>query len=196
MFNVEKLIQVCGYILKKYDGRLNYTKLIKLLYLADKEALKESLITISDDEYVCMTNGPVLISLYDLIRNRYSNNDDINAQSLWNARFIKDGYDLVYISPQYPEGKMSEYDKDVIDRIDAQYHDKSHGELINAVHRREICPEWTDPGHGTTSPLHLEKILKSIGCSDKEILWFLEEKEIYEEEDRHFDKIAELIVSK
>ena len=40
--DIERLIQVVYYILKKYDNTLNYTKLIKLLYLADRKAIDET----------------------------------------------------------------------------------------------------------------------------------------------------------
>ena len=60
LFNLEKLIQACNYLLKKNNYSLNYTKLIKLLYLADKESLKGAIQTISGDTYVSMDNGPVL----------------------------------------------------------------------------------------------------------------------------------------
>jgi hypothetical protein len=190
MLNVEKLIQACGYILKKYGGRLNYTKLTKLLYLADKEALKESLVTISGDEYVCMTNGPVLSGLYDLIRNKYRG--DMNAQSLWNARFMRDGYELVYIPSDYPNGKMSAYEKEVLDRIDERYHQMGFSDLISLVHDKAVCPEWSDPGQGSASPLSLCKVLESVGYGDDEITWFLEEKETFGEEHRQFDGLAAL----
>ncbi|MFA6937605.1 MAG: hypothetical protein WCQ67_05185 [Treponema sp.] len=32
-------------------------------------------------------------------------------QSFWNSRFSKDGYDLVLLSDNIPEGKMSEVEK-------------------------------------------------------------------------------------
>jgi hypothetical protein len=47
MMDIEKLVQICGYVLRKYNYTLNYTKLIKLLYLADKEALSQSDHTIT-----------------------------------------------------------------------------------------------------------------------------------------------------
>jgi hypothetical protein len=37
--NLTKIIQIVHHLLAKNGYRLNYTKLIKLLYLADREAL-------------------------------------------------------------------------------------------------------------------------------------------------------------
>ena len=55
--NIEKLIQVVGYILKKYDNhKENFTKIIKILYLADRKSLAESGYSITEDSYVSMKN--------------------------------------------------------------------------------------------------------------------------------------------
>lgn len=188
MFNIEKLIQACGYILKKYDRKLNYTKLIKLLYIADKEALKESFVTISGDEYVCMPNGPVLSKLYDLVRNRYGNKD-IQSQSLWNARFATDGYDIIALLSDYPEGKLSDYEKKVLDHVDFLYHGKTFGEMIDLVHDKNVCPEWSDPGD-TSRPLPLAEILKSVGYSDIEIEWAIKETQTFDKEDQLLSELA------
>jgi len=55
--NIEKLIQTTGYILAKYNGVLNYTKLIKILYLSDRKSLSETGYSITGDSYVSMKDG-------------------------------------------------------------------------------------------------------------------------------------------
>ena len=40
--NQEKLYQSVGYLLEKYNGRLNEVKLIRLLYLADREMIRQT----------------------------------------------------------------------------------------------------------------------------------------------------------
>ena len=61
--NLSKLIQVVYYLLKKYDYFLNYTKMIKILYLVDRTSLAELGETITGDEFYAMDNGPVLSKL-------------------------------------------------------------------------------------------------------------------------------------
>jgi hypothetical protein len=190
--DIDKLIQICGYMLRKYDFRLNYTKLIKILYLADKESLKETALTITSDSYINMQNGPVLSSLYDLIRGTYA---DSAGQILWNCRFTTDGYDLLAVVDRFPEGKLSLFEKDVLNRIDEQFHDKNFSEMIAYVHRKDVCPEWKNPKHSTNAhaavPIAFEDILKSIDYSDDEIAWILEEKRAFEAEDNLFRTMAE-----
>ena len=60
MMDIKKVVQVVGYILSKYQGKLNYTKLIKMLYLADRESMRQTGYPITGDNYVSMPRGVVL----------------------------------------------------------------------------------------------------------------------------------------
>jgi hypothetical protein len=180
--DAEKLMQAVGYILKKYKYRLNYTKLIKLLYLADKEAFRESNQSISGDSYACMKSGPVLSGLYDLVKGKYP---AALVQLAWNTRYSTDGYDLIANFDRLPEKKLSPFEKRVMDRTDASFHKKPYYYMINYVHNPRICPEWKEPGN-TSTPLRVEDILKSVGRTDEEIDWVMAEEEAFGEEDKIF----------
>jgi len=47
---------------------MSYLKLIKLLYLLDREALLRGGRPVTTDRYVSMANGPVVSRIYELIR--------------------------------------------------------------------------------------------------------------------------------
>ena len=187
MFNPEKLIQACNYLIKKNNFTLNYTKLIKLLYLADKESLKESLKTITGDSYVSMDNGPVLSKLYDLIKGKCRREYD---QYLWNSRFIKDGYNLIVVTKRIPEGELSVFETKILDQIYEQFKDVDGKEMIRYVHKN--CPEWQHPA-GSSIPIQPKEILHSIGKSPEEIDWILSESLAFEEEDQVFHSLASLV---
>jgi len=184
MFNIEKLIQACNYLIKKNNSILNYTKLIKLLYLADRESLQQSIQTITGDTYVSMDNGPVLSRLYDLIKGKYRNEAD---QSLWNSRFIKDEYFLRVATDNIPQGELSIFEMKILDKIDEKYKNDDSRAMIKYVH--EICSEWENP-NGSSIPIKPEKILECIGKTKEEIDWILSETEGFEEEERAFQSLA------
>ena len=185
MFNQEKLIQASNYLLKKNNFTLNYTKLIKLLYLADKESLKGALQTISGDTYVSMDNGPVLSKLYDLIMGRYRNDD---VQNLWNSRFIRDGYNLIAATDRIPHSELSVYEMQVLDQIYIKFEKYSLKQMIEYVHSN--CPEWKNP-EGSSIPIKPNEILESIGRTPEEIEWILAETKAFEEEEQAFLSLAE-----
>jgi uncharacterized phage-associated protein len=182
---IEKLAQATGYLLKKYDNRrLNYTKLIKELYLADRESLNTTNAAITGDTYVNMKHGPVLSNLYNLIKGR---SQDKEAQLYWDSRFSTDGGDVLANFDQYPEGKLSRAEKAILDKIDGQFHQNRYGELIDYVHAN--CPEWRNPGT-TSIPLPLADILDALGRTQEDIAWILEETRAFREEDRVFASLS------
>jgi uncharacterized phage-associated protein len=183
--SLEKLVQATGYLLKKYDDRrLNYTKLIKELYLADREAFAEKNSSITGDTYVSMKHGPVLSRLYDLIKGKCQ---DKNTQNYWDTRFTTDGQDLMANFDQYPDGNLSIADEEILDMIDGKFHHKSYGQMIDYVH--ENCKEWHNPGNTSVS-LKIEDILAAIGKTQEEIDWILEENHAFEVEDKLFKSLA------
>jgi hypothetical protein len=183
--NIEKLVQATGYLLKKYDNRrLNYTKLIKELYLSDRESISATNSAITGDTYVGMKHGPVLSNLYGLIKGRSL---DTKAQMYWDSRFSTDGDDLLANFDQYPEGKLSRAEKAIIDKIDGQFHQNRYGELIDYVHVN--CPEWSNPGT-TSIPIPFEDILRALERTPEDIDWILEETKAFQREDRIFASLA------
>ena len=185
MFSIEKLIQSCNYLIKKNGSPLNYTKLIKLLYLADKASLKESSQTITGDKYVSMDSGPVLSKLYDLIKGRCRQNE---IQSLWDSRFIRNGYELDIATDRIPQGELSEFEIEILDKIYDQFRTYDFNGMIKYAHNN--CPEWKDPNHSSI-PIPLKDVLKSLEKTPEEIEWILEEAETFDEEDQVFLALAE-----
>jgi hypothetical protein len=184
--NIEKLVQACNYLLKKNDFRLNYTKLIKLLYLADKETLDATNDSMTGDTYASLPSGPVLSQLFDLIRGKYKDKD---AQTLWNSRFMVDGYDLVAVTDRIPYGELSRGEMNILDKVYNKFKGADFNDMIRYVHKN--CPEWKDP-NGSSVPIAMEDILKSLGRTEQEIEWILDEQKAFEEENAIFASLSAL----
>lgn len=171
--NVMKLIQTVNYVLSKFDGKLNYTKLIKLLYLADREAILQTDFSITGDTYASMPLGPVLENTYDFIRGI---SQSTRNQSLWNTFFLKDSFILKSLQNYVPISKLSKFETDILDTIVEKYRLYSYEDMVAVVHNKDICPEWTDP-KGSSLPLPKQDILLCMGRTKEQI-------EAIEEEDR------------
>ena len=181
---LNKAIQIASYFLEKYNFKLNYTKLIKLLYITDKEALRRWDTPVSYDHYSSMPNGPVLSGIYDLIMGRYKNEI---KQLRWDEVFQRDGRDLVSIrGGRILTDELSERETDLIDEIDAKFHDWTYSQLIKHSHNKDFFPEWKDPGD-SSFPLSLRDVLKSVGREEEEINEILEEERIFESEAEYFN---------
>ncbi len=175
------MTQIVNLLLKLNHYRLNYTKLIKLLYLADREALIKWDITITKDSYSSLDNGIVLSNLYDLIKDKGIHEN----QCLWNTYFITEGYNLKsIIKDNLPEDELSDREKDLLKEISKKYEPYDWKYLVYTVHHS--LPEWKDP-HGSSIPLSVNEILEKIGRTQKEIQDIEKEDQAYLEEEKIFN---------
>jgi hypothetical protein len=185
--NLRKVIQVVALLLRKYSSRLNYTKLVKLLYIADREAISRWNVSITGDRYAATANGPILINISNLIKNTHPNQA---MQIGWNTIFDYQGYDLVAcvltrdanarIPRKFPLcDELSDREEALLHEIDAKYHDWDAETLIKHVQEAGHFPEWSDPGT-TTVPIHFEQILDALGRSKEEIVQILSDREAFE----------------
>ena len=70
MFKEVKTAQVAAFFLAKAPGhRMPHLKLMKLLYLADRESMRETGYPMSWDRLVSMPHGPVLSTTLNLINS-------------------------------------------------------------------------------------------------------------------------------
>lgn len=69
-FNEQKTTEAASVLLRLEGGEMNYMKLIKLLYFADRRALQEWERPITQDFYYSMKDGQVLSTVLDFVRNR------------------------------------------------------------------------------------------------------------------------------
>src|SRR5262245_3077038 len=92
--SVSKTIQAIGVFLRQDGVRcMNYMRLLKLLYIADREALRHTGRTIVGGPVVAMERGPVLEEVYDLIQGRHRQMplwDEYLRTSHFNLRLVKD----------------------------------------------------------------------------------------------------------
>lgn len=188
MNNIDKLMQVANYLLKKYDYSLNYTKLIKELYLADRECIKRTGWSITGDTYRNLPYGPVLTNLYTLIQGKHP---DLRLQSRWDSCFLTDAKSLKTKVQIIPEGELSELEMKILDEIDSEYHDYTYSKMIDVVHNKNICPEWKNP-NGSSTPLSKADIMTAIGFDKDTIAHFEEEEQTYAYEKELLEQLENL----
>ncbi len=159
IFDEHKAAQAASLLLDRHGGAMPYIKLIKLLYLADREALVETGMPITGDRFVSMKYGPVLSAVLDLIKESNPAED-----SVWHSYVACRRYDavLVGVAESY---RLSEYEGDVLEGIF-----DSHGRTKewDVVAHSHALPEWTDPG-ASAVPIEPEDILRYAGYSDEEV---------------------------
>lgn len=159
-FNEAKATEAAAYLLQRNSSSMNYLKLIKLLYLADREALLRFGRPITTDCYILTSQGPSLSQVNDLITVGSV------LESVW-AHYIsplEGKFQVELVRDATELGELSEAEKELIDMIFGNYGQKDQWELI-----KDSCepPEWHDP-LGTKIPLEYVDILKAGGKTASE----------------------------
>jgi uncharacterized phage-associated protein len=155
---VGKAIQAIG-VLFRQDGvnRMNYMRLLKLLYIADREALKETGRPITGGPVVAMERGPVLEEVYDLIRGQHQ------EMPLWDRYLRKDKYTLQLVSDPDVR-KLSKYEIKKLQEIAERHQNDDEWSLSQFTHTFE---EWRKNSAGASCrPIAFKDILKAIGLAD------------------------------
>jgi uncharacterized phage-associated protein len=167
-FHEAKATQAAARLLWRRGGQMSYTKLIKLLYLADRNALAQWGRPISTDTYVSMDRGPVLIHVLNRINERPSPTE---PPSYWAQHITPIGNYEVKLTND-PDGQMlSEAEDDVLDGVYREYGHLSRWEIVELVH---ALPEWHDP-NGSALPISYFDILNAQNKNPEEISAILDE---------------------
>jgi len=147
---------------------MNYTKVIKLLYLADRESLAETGEPMTGDEPVVMDNGPVLSRVYDCLKPPEQTEglpqDRRVIRKRWEQFFRTDGHDLV-LETEPGEGALCQYETEKLADIWDRNKDKTCWDLIDETHE---LPEvkCNKPRRGGRRPILLRHILQAIGLDE------------------------------
>lgn len=163
MFSEEKIAQMAAHLLKLRGGCMSYLKLMKLLYLSDRES-------ISHDCMVSMPHGPVLSRTYDCI----SGTTEDHKKYGW-SHWIKDEADYEVSLRKNPFTRneldeLSDIDIEIMDQIFAQFGSMGRYQIRDYTH--DHCSEWSNP-HGSSQPIKPEDVFKAVGKTQEEITTLL-----------------------
>jgi uncharacterized phage-associated protein len=167
-FNEVKATQVAAHLLRLRGKRMSYLKLIKLLYLADREALLRWGRPITTDRYVSMDHGPVVSRIYALI----SNEPEPDDKSFWHAHIVTTGWDARLVGDPSDE-ELSQAELDLLEEIYAKHGAKSRWQIRDETHN---LPEWKDP-EGSSLPITYEDIFRAGDKPSAEIVELAKELE-------------------
>jgi len=158
-FDIKKTIQASAVLLKTEPGqRMSRLRLLKLLYIADRDALTERARPITGDSPVAMDHGPVLTNTYDLIKG-----EDFLAPE-WEKYIKGEGRDCVLASDP-GVGDLSRWEIAKLHEVAHRFQDNNDWEIAEFTHTFE---EWimNKPAKGTCKPIPDDDILAATGLSN------------------------------
>ncbi len=158
-YNEKIAAQVAAYFIYREGGLLNTMKLIKLMYLAERESLQQFGEPMMGDNLVSMPHGPVMSITLDHI-NGFIPSDD-NGWDNW----ISDKADH-FVSlktdgdPTNNLLELSDSDFDVLNIVLDKFGSMDQYQLRDYTHNH--CGEWEDPD-GSVSTIPYNRLLKNVG---------------------------------
>lgn len=156
-FDFDKSLQACAFLLRdSANSSMSMLRLMKLMYIADRECIRDTGRPITGDRAVSMDKGPVLSRLYDIMKGEHSLSPE------WHKFIHKDGYELCLVDDP-GNGRLSRFEAEKLTELLERYHDKDEWQIIQETHE---FSEWQDPD-GSSVPISTEDILAALGMSER-----------------------------
>jgi uncharacterized phage-associated protein len=153
--------QAAAWLLNKEPGRrMDVVKLSKLLYLADREALKRWGLPIIGGRYCNMEHGPVVSRVVDAMKPV----SERKGFTVWDEHLKRKEAEMVLIEDP-GRGRLHDAAIGLLDETFARYGAFPTWELRDRTHS---LPEYQDPGTSSL-PIRPEVLLRHLGKSDEEI---------------------------
>jgi uncharacterized phage-associated protein len=175
-FDFERSLQAAAYLLHREEGRMPYLRLLKLMYIAERDLLAQAATPLTGDIFIAMEHGPVLRHILDLIQGKGSGSTE------WEDFIIRSGY-AVKLVAEPGRGRLSGEVIDKLTEVSERYREKDHWALRDLTHE---FPEWAKNYPGVGSALIPLKDIIAAQGEGQETLEVIEEAESIR---RHMSKI-------
>lgn len=162
MSNELKTAQMAAYLLTKSGGQMRYIKLVKLLYLSDRESMRITGDSMTHDRAYSLPNGPVLSHTLNLLKGDARND-------YWSSLIRCEGFEstLVGAIDVGDLDELSSQDIEVLDRVNHLFGQFTWQALVDWTHKPENLAEWKDP-HGSRLPIEPQDIFEALGWSSED----------------------------
>ena len=144
---------------------MEYMRLLKLLYIADRTVLAESDAPLLGSQVVAMKNGPLHSRIFDLIKG-----EDSLATS-WQKFFTTHDFSI-HLKDSPAISSLSKFEIRKLKEVSDKYKNVGTWELVDLTHE---FPEWKqaypNPTENTSRPITFSAIIDALGrTEDKEHL--------------------------
>lgn len=135
---------------------MNYMRLLKLLYITERETLAEAGVPLTGSRLIAMKSGPVLEDVFSLIRGQHPNSPD------WSRFFAVENYHIKMIADP-GMGRLTKFFAKKLSEVSSRHVRDDEWDLVEITHR---LPEWkkNDPGD-SSKEIPLADLMAAIGRS-------------------------------
>ena len=153
-FDFDKSVQAAGVLLGLDGDRMGRIRLLKLMYIAERELLAEAGRPLTGDRAVAMKHGPVPSRVYDLIKGE-------SAKAGEWGRFIHSEGHAVVLRADPGRGDLSRREVEKLTEVTDRFRNMDDWTLSEATHEFE---EWSrNHVKGASSPIPWRDALEAQG---------------------------------
>jgi len=178
MYDVAKAAQAAAVLLAMAPDRsMGRLKLMKLLYIADRQAFGQLGSTISHDRLVAMPHGPALSRTLGALQMEDAGPEAWSrwvSPAGWKTHRLTEGADLDQVDA------LSEAEIGVLIDVWATFGHMTGPQLRTWTHDPENCPEWSDP-HGSSRQITLHDLGEALGMDARELAAIEDEQQEQDE---------------
>lgn len=157
-FELAKAVQSLGVLFSsENDPKVAYYRLLKLLYIADREFLKDTGRPIVGGSDVAMNKGPLNSQTYDLIKGEHP--DFI----LFLRHFTKDGRRLLVMQEDPGRDDLSRREVRKLTEVSERYRDLDDDEIGDLPH--EFLEYSQNYEANTSRPISLQSKLEALNMT-------------------------------
>jgi uncharacterized phage-associated protein len=160
-FDFTRALQAAAHLIKlQPHQQLSYLRLLKLLYIAERELLAEHGTLLTADRPYAMPKGPVLSETLQLITGQIIG----KQQQTWRQFIETVGHDVV-LKEDPGHGELTRAIRRKLEEVNDRYKELDDWDLVEETHK---LPEWQRhfvPGSGSSFPYEWEEVM---ACQGKE----------------------------
>jgi uncharacterized phage-associated protein len=133
-FQYDKAIEAMAYIVDRYRS-IDKVKLMKLMYIADKDSFLAHGVPITGDRQCAMPYGPVPSACLKLINGEYYLNvfDEDQANQAFKYFHVEDH--TVFLRSKPKSDLLTDHDQNVLDAVMREHGDKGTWVLVRETHQ-------------------------------------------------------------
>jgi uncharacterized phage-associated protein len=160
-FRSRKAAQMAAHFACLSGGTIEKLKLIKIIYLAERECISRHARPMLFDEFYSLPQGPICSATLNGIDGRLDGN-------VWDSYIARNGNIVVAVRAigRQDLDEVSDAEFDVLSKAWQMFGPMTASTVRNFTHTPGNCPEYTEVPLGTRLPITYEKIFAAVGIEN------------------------------
>lgn len=161
-FQSEKAAQAVAYFINRQSEPIEKLKLIKLLYLAEREFMGKYGQPMFYDEFFSLPHGPICSNILDGINGKLD-------KAFWSKYVSKNANKVVLVCPVTRDDldEISDAELEILNIIWESFGWMTSGQIRNHTHKH--CPEYVEIKEGRV-PIYYTELFKVLGADNPQFL--------------------------